>query len=204
MLDATDLYTRYGACQAIKMQKARGVTGRGRPAQDVRHDDLWLRILAAEALAGIGEPAKVGRARNARKARQGGDPKNDPRNMEQRYLCFALFNSEAGCSGSRWRASTATCSRRPSGPGCGTKTAGHGAPRDGVRESHLRRNQAAPARHPQGGRRAGPQRHHVRRRNPHGGARAAGQASRGRRDRGVRRTTRSRRTPGPARSERPN
>jgi len=95
LLDAPDLYTRYGACQALKMQGARG--GAAVPAllKTFRCDDLWLRILAAEALAGIGElaraavPEMLGRLTKS-------DPKNDPRNMEQRYLCFALFAGRQG------------------------------------------------------------------------------------------------------------
>jgi len=95
LLEDPRLSTRYGACQAIKMQR-----GRGKPAvpallKTFRSDDLWLRILAAEALAGIGEPAKAAVPEMLERLTKS-DPKNDPRNMEQRYLCFALFNGRGG------------------------------------------------------------------------------------------------------------
>ena len=95
LLDAPDLHTRYGACQALKMQRGRGAAAVPALLKTFRCDDLWLRILAAEALAGIGQPARaavpemLGRLTHS-------DPENDPRNMEQRYLCFALFNRRGG------------------------------------------------------------------------------------------------------------
>ena len=97
-LDAPDLHTRYGACQALKMQRGRG--GAAVPAllKTFRSDDLWLRILAAEALAGIGEPAKAAVPEMLVRLTKS-DPRNDPRNMEQRYLSFALFNRRGGLIG---------------------------------------------------------------------------------------------------------
>jgi hypothetical protein len=97
-LDAPDLYTRYGACQALKMQRARGAAAVPALLKTFRSDDLWLRILAAEALAGIGEPARVAVPEMLARLTKS-DPKNDPRNMEQRYLCFALFNRRGGLIG---------------------------------------------------------------------------------------------------------
>jgi len=98
LLEAPDLYTRYGACQALKMQRGRG--GAAVPAllKAFRSDDLWLRILAAEALAGIGEPAKAAVPEMLLRLTKS-DPKKDPRNMEQRYLSFALFNRRGGLIG---------------------------------------------------------------------------------------------------------
>jgi len=98
LLDAPGLHTRYGACQALKMQRGVGAAAVPALRKTFRSDDLWLRILAAEALAGIGEPAKVAVPDMlTRLARS--DPKNDPRNMEQRYLCFALFDRRRGLIG---------------------------------------------------------------------------------------------------------
>jgi len=94
-LDAADLYTRYGACQAIKMQRARGAAAVGGLRKTFGSDDLWLRILAAEALAGIGRPAR-GAVPELLERLTKSDPGNDPRNMEQRYLCFALFDRRGG------------------------------------------------------------------------------------------------------------
>jgi hypothetical protein len=98
LLDAPDLYTRYGACQALKMQGARG--GAAVPAllKTFRADDLWLRILAAEALAGIGDPARSAVPEMLTRLTKS-DPEHDPRNMEQRYLCFALFDRRGGLVG---------------------------------------------------------------------------------------------------------
>jgi len=98
LLDAPDLYTRYGACQAIKMQRGRGVAAVGALLKTFRSDDLWLRILAADALAGIGEPAKAAVPEMLIRLTKS-DPQNDPRNMEQRYLSFALFNRRGGLIG---------------------------------------------------------------------------------------------------------
>jgi hypothetical protein len=98
LLEAPDLYTRYGACQAIKIQRGRGAATVPALLQAFRSDDLWLRILAAEALAGIGKPAKAAVPEMLVRLTKS-DPENDPRNMEQRYLSFALFNTRGGLIG---------------------------------------------------------------------------------------------------------
>jgi len=54
------------------------------------HQDLWLRIKAAEALAATGAPATQAVPRLLDLLAQV-DVKNDPRGMQQRYLSFALF-----------------------------------------------------------------------------------------------------------------
>ncbi len=98
LLDAEGLYTRYGACQALKMQRTRGATAILALLKAFRSNDLWLRILAAEALAGIGEPARIAVPEMLVRLTKR-DPKNDPRNMEQRYVSFALFNRRGGLIG---------------------------------------------------------------------------------------------------------
>jgi hypothetical protein len=98
LLDTPDLYTRYGACQALKMQRGRGADAVPALLKTFRSDDLWLRILAADALAGIGEPAKVAVPVMLVRLTES-DPTNDPRKMEQRYLSFALFNRRGGLIG---------------------------------------------------------------------------------------------------------
>ena len=95
LLDAPDLYSRYGACQAIKMQRGRGASAVPALQKTLRSDDLWLRLVAAEALSGIGEPAKAAVPQMLTQLAMS-DPENDPRNMEQRYLCFALFAGRGG------------------------------------------------------------------------------------------------------------
>ena len=95
LLDAPNIETRYGACQAITVQRGRSASAVPALTRTLRASDLWLRIKAADALAAIGEPAKAAvPAMLARLAK--GDPENDPRNMEQRYLCFALFAKRGG------------------------------------------------------------------------------------------------------------
>jgi hypothetical protein len=57
------------------------------------HDDLWLRIKAAEALAAIGKPAMQTVPQLLELLAQV-DIENDPRGMQQRYLSFALFERD--------------------------------------------------------------------------------------------------------------
>ncbi len=98
LLGSRDLHTRYGACQALKMQ--RGSAAEAVPAlrKTFRCDDLWLRILTGEALASIGAPAKAAVPEMLERLARGGS-ENDPRRMEQRYLCFALFDRRRGLIG---------------------------------------------------------------------------------------------------------
>ncbi len=89
MLDAPSLDARYGACQALATAKGAAAAV---PAlrNAFHHEDLWLRVQAAEALADIGQPAMV--AVPELLERLAVEPSaQDPRGMEQRYLCFALF-----------------------------------------------------------------------------------------------------------------
>ena len=98
LLKTEDLHTRYGACQAIKMQRERGSVAVPILRQVFHASDLWLRILAAEALAGIGDPAKTVVPEMLTRLTQY-DELNDPRNMEQRYVSFALFDRRNGLVG---------------------------------------------------------------------------------------------------------
>jgi Family of unknown function (DUF6288) len=92
MLDSPILEARYGACQGLIFLR-----GRGAPAVDalqttLAHHDLWLRIKAAEALAAIGEPAMKAVPQLLERLAQ--EPSaEDPRGMEQRYLCFAVIGN---------------------------------------------------------------------------------------------------------------
>lgn len=98
LLDSSNLDTQYGVCQALKLQRGRATAAVPALTRTLHADDLWLRILAAEALAGIGNPARSAvPAMLERLAKS--DSKNDPRNMEQRYLSFALFNRRDGLLG---------------------------------------------------------------------------------------------------------
>jgi hypothetical protein len=90
MLESRDLESRYGACLALAMQKGAAAPAVPALTQMLRHDDLWLRVKAAEALAGIGEPA-MSALPQLLAALAKGPSDADPRGMEQRYLCFAVF-----------------------------------------------------------------------------------------------------------------
>ncbi len=90
MLESPDLDARYGACQGLG--SLRGAAGSAVPAlqKALRHEDLWLRIQAADALAKIGKPAMVAVPELLERLALGPSAQ-DPRGMEQRYLCSALF-----------------------------------------------------------------------------------------------------------------
>ena len=91
MLDSPSLDARYGACAALAT--AKGSAAAVPTLQKLlRHEDLWLRIQAAAALAAIGQPAMV--AVPELLERLAREPSaQDPRGMEQRYLCGALFGA---------------------------------------------------------------------------------------------------------------
>ena len=89
MLDSPSLNARYGACLALKQLKAAPAV----PALTklLEHSDLWLRIQAAEALGGIGQPAMATLPRILERLALP-PTKEDPRGMEQRYLCSVVFS----------------------------------------------------------------------------------------------------------------
>lgn len=91
LLKSDDRYAQYGACTAFKFLPGDNAAAVPVLLKTFESDDLWLRILSAEALSGIGDPARSAipavLKRLAMPATEA-----DPRNMEQRYLSFALFN----------------------------------------------------------------------------------------------------------------
>ncbi len=98
MLESPALESRYGACQALAMLKGAAAPAVPALQKTLRHDDLWLRVKAAEALASIGEPA-MSAVPELLEMLAKGPSENDPRGMEQRYLCFALFDQRGGMLG---------------------------------------------------------------------------------------------------------
>lgn len=95
MLGSTNLHKQYGACQAIGLMRGDREEAVEPLRQLLNADDLWLRISAGQALAGIGKPALVAVPDMLDQlAKPSGD--DDPRGMEQRYLCFSLFNNRGG------------------------------------------------------------------------------------------------------------
>jgi hypothetical protein len=99
MLDAPELETRLGACQALAQLKRRAAPAVPKLIELLQQADaLWLRVKAADVLAAIGEPARA--AAPIMLERLARPPSaEDPRGMEQRYLCFALFNQRGGLLG---------------------------------------------------------------------------------------------------------
>jgi hypothetical protein len=99
LLDAPDLSSRYGACQAIKLQGQRAGHAVSTLVDTFRSsDDLWLRVLAAEALAAMGDQVKVFVPLMLERLTKN-DPERDPRSMEQRYLSNTLFAKGRGLIG---------------------------------------------------------------------------------------------------------
>jgi hypothetical protein len=92
LLDSPDLESRYGACQALAALGERAEPSIDALRQSLASKDLWLRIKAADALASIGAPA-MRTVPDLLQQLANVDPENDPRGMQQRYLCFALFDS---------------------------------------------------------------------------------------------------------------
>ncbi|MCH2059215.1 MAG: DUF6288 domain-containing protein, partial [Verrucomicrobiales bacterium] len=92
MLGNASPEARYGACQALAMLKGKAAEAVPALTRCLQHEDMWLRIEAAEALANIGKPAMPALPALLRiLARQ--PTKADPRGMEQRYLSFAVFGT---------------------------------------------------------------------------------------------------------------
>lgn len=98
MLDEADLHARLGACQALIMLEGRAAPAVSALQKTLRAEDLWLRIKAAEALASIGDPA-MSTLPDLLTMLAEYDLEADPRGMQQRYLCFALFNRRGGMLG---------------------------------------------------------------------------------------------------------
>lgn len=97
LMKSGDRYSRYGAAEALgQLRRTDDVVASVSALTDaLRADDLSLRILAAQALASIGTPAKSAVPEMLKRFSKP-DTKNDPRGTEQRYLCFSLFNRRGG------------------------------------------------------------------------------------------------------------
>jgi hypothetical protein len=90
MLESPKLESRYGACEALATLKGAAAPAVPTLVELLGHDDLWLRIKATEALAAIGDPA-MSAVPTLLEMLAKGPTDDDPRGMEQRYLCFAVF-----------------------------------------------------------------------------------------------------------------
>ena len=90
MLSSTRLETRYGACDGLAALKTAGAPAVPVLTKLLTDKDLWMRCKAAETLAGIGAPAMSTLPILLEKLSQK-PTLEDPRGMEQRYLCFNVF-----------------------------------------------------------------------------------------------------------------
>jgi hypothetical protein len=98
LLDAPPLETRLGACQALEQFKSKAASAVPALRKTLRADDLWLRVKAADALAAIGKPTMPAVPELLEMIARS-PAKDDPRAMEQRFLCFALFEKRDGLLG---------------------------------------------------------------------------------------------------------
>lgn len=98
LLESPQLESRLGACQALAQLKAKAAPAVPALRKALDAEDLWLRINAADALAAIGGPA-MSVLPELLEMLAKGPTKDDPRNMQQRYLTFALFNKRGGLIG---------------------------------------------------------------------------------------------------------
>ncbi|MEJ6581947.1 MAG: DUF6288 domain-containing protein [Akkermansiaceae bacterium] len=92
MLEAPQLEQLCGACQALIFQKGKAAPAVPALQELLKHEDLWVRIKATEALSTIGKPAMAAVPYLLEMLARGPN-EADPRGMEQRFLSFALFGT---------------------------------------------------------------------------------------------------------------
>lgn len=95
MLKSPDIHVRYGACAALKQLRGEAAPAIAALKEQLNHEDLWLRVVAAEALANIG-PAAISAVPVLLERLAVGPTAEDPRGMEQRYLAYSLFDGRRG------------------------------------------------------------------------------------------------------------
>lgn len=92
LLEAPDLESRLGACQALARFGGKAAPAVEALRETLKAEDSWLRIQAAQALASIGQPAMVALPEMLEMiARKPGA--EDPRAMEQRFIATAVFQT---------------------------------------------------------------------------------------------------------------
>jgi hypothetical protein len=90
MLKSPQVYSRYGACQALAQLKGKAAPAVPELRKCLQDKDLWVRTEAAMALAKIG-PAALPAVPELLTMIAKGPTEEDPRGMEQRFLGFAVF-----------------------------------------------------------------------------------------------------------------
>ena len=94
LLEAPSVYSRLGACETLKRMRSKPAAAVPLLQQSLKHEDMWVRIKAVEALAAIGEPAApaLGEIMNLLTEV---DTTRDPRGMQQRYIAYAFFKNNS-------------------------------------------------------------------------------------------------------------
>ena len=92
LLDSDSLEARIGACLALEQLRGDAAPAVPQLLRTLRHEDLWLRVRAASALAAIGKPA-VSTLPELLELVARAPLLEDPRGMEQRFVAFAVFGS---------------------------------------------------------------------------------------------------------------
>ena len=92
LLEADAPESQIGACQALESLRGDAAPAVPKLRTLLNHNDLWLRVRAASALAAIGKPAldSLPELLNLIARRPAPD---DPRGMEQRFVSFAVFGT---------------------------------------------------------------------------------------------------------------
>jgi hypothetical protein len=98
LLDSPSVDTRLGACQALARLKGKAASAVPKLQETLHADDMWLRIKAADAIAAIGRPAMPA-VTDLLEMLAKEPAASDPRGMERRFLCFALFERRDGLLG---------------------------------------------------------------------------------------------------------
>ena len=95
LLESKDVYTALGACELMIALRGKASPAIPQLTKLLDHDDLWLRIKAADALAAIGKPSIKAVPRMLEMfAEQSSD---DPRGMLQRYFALLYLTNELAC-----------------------------------------------------------------------------------------------------------
>jgi len=95
LLGSPSLETRLGACQALEQLKAKAAPAVPALRKTLKSEHLWLRIKATDALAAIGAAAAEAAPELLEMITR--EPTvEDPRGMEQRFICYALFQERNG------------------------------------------------------------------------------------------------------------
>ncbi len=92
LLDSDSLDARIGACHALEQLRGDGAPAVPQLQRTLTHEDLWLRIRAASALAAIGKPA-VSTLPELLDLIARDPAADDPRGMEQRFVAMAVFST---------------------------------------------------------------------------------------------------------------